>query len=339
MHDWSVWSGRAPISDYEKHYPRFMSEFGFQSIPEMRTIEAFTSPEDRKGILTPVLLAHQKYDQGNTVLQDYVLRYYRQPKDFASLAYVSQILQAEAIKTGVEHLRRSRPRSMGALFWQLNDCWPGISWSSIDYYGRWKALQYYARRFYSDMLVSPHIEDGSVAVDVVSDRLEAVNGELTVKLMTMDGKTLTQSAQQVQVPPLSSNEYLKTPIEELLLARHADPSNTFLAASLVVDGRPVSNNLLYFAAARDLQLASQVIDSKLVQDGTVYRLQLASKSLAPDVYISFGDLDAKLSDNYFDLLPGQPYSVEIESSATAAQLRDGLRIVSLADAAAQSAVH
>jgi beta-mannosidase len=339
MHDWSVWSGRAPISDYEKHYPRFMSEFGFQSFPDMRTIQAFTSPEDRAGIMTPVLRAHQKYDQGNTVLQDYVLRYYRQPKDLAAFSYVSQLLQAEAIKTDVEHLRRSRPRSMGALFWQLNDCWPGISWSSIDYYGRWKALQYYARRFYSDLLVSPHVEDGAVAVYVVSDRTEAVTAELSVKLITMDGTVLTQSTQKLQVPPLSSAVYMKTSMEELLLARHADPARTILAAYLTVDGHEVSNNLLYFAAPKDLQLIPPIITSAVTQDGKGYRLHLSPKYLAVGVYISFGDLDAKLSDNYFDLLPGVPYEVKVDSAATAARLKDGLRIVSLADATAENTVH
>lgn len=339
MHDWSVWSGRAPLSDYEKHFPRFMSEFGFQALPDMRTIKAFTSPEDRSGIMTPALRSHQKYDQGNTVLQDYVLRYYLQPKDLATFSYVSQLLQAEAIKTDVEHLRRSRPRSMGSLFWQLNDCWPGISWSSIDYFGRWKALQYYARRFYSDLLVSPHVENGSVAVYVVSDKTEAVAAELTVTLMTMNGAVLTESTQKISVPPLSSAEYMKTSMEEMLLARHADPANTVLIAKLIVDGQCVSTNLLYFAAPKDLKLLSPVISSSLTQNGKKYRLELVSKSFAPGVQISFGDLDATLSDNYFDLLPGRPYTVEIGSAATVAQLRDELRVVSLADASAASTAH
>jgi beta-mannosidase len=228
---------------------------------------------------------------------------------------------------------------MGSLFWQLNDCWPGISWSSIDYDGHWKALQYYARRFYSDLLVSPHIEDGAVAVYVVSDRTESVTAELTVKLITTDGAILTESTQQAHIPPLSSAVYLKTSMEELLLARHADPANTVLIADLTVGGERVSSNLLYFSAPKDLQLTPQVINSSLSPNGMVYRLQLSSKSLAPGVYISFGDLDAKLSDNYFDLLPGQPYSVEIRSTATADQLKDELRIVSLADATAASTAH
>ena len=142
----------------------------------MRTIEAFTQPEDRTGIFTPVMLAHQKNNEGNSIIHDYLLKDYSEPKDFASFLYVSQVLQAEGIKIGAEHFRRSRPETMGSIFWQLNDCWPVASWSSIDYYGRWKALQYYARRFYAPILVSPHVEDGSLKVYIVSDKTKADAG-------------------------------------------------------------------------------------------------------------------------------------------------------------------
>jgi len=127
-----------PFTDYEKHHWRFVSEYGFQSFPETRTVESFTIPEDRANIFTPVMLAHQKNNEGNSIIHDYMLRDYSEPKDFASFLYASQVLQAEGIKIGAEHFRRSRPETMGSIFWQLNDCWPVASWSSIDYYGRWK---------------------------------------------------------------------------------------------------------------------------------------------------------------------------------------------------------
>ena len=118
------------------------------------------------------MLAHQKNNEGNSIISDYMAKDYPAPKDFPSFLYVSQVLQAEGIKIGAEHLRRSRPETMGSLFWQLNDCWPVASWSSIDYYGRWKALQYYARRFYAPILVSPHIEGGALKVYIVSDKTD-----------------------------------------------------------------------------------------------------------------------------------------------------------------------
>lgn len=138
-HDWSIWHGREPFRNYDQHFYRFTSEYGFQSFPELRTVESFTTPEDRASIFTPVMLDHQKNKEGNDIIHAHLLRDYPEPKDFPSFLYASQVLQAEGVKEGAEHMRRNRPRIIGSLFWQLNDCWPVASWSSIDYYGRWKA--------------------------------------------------------------------------------------------------------------------------------------------------------------------------------------------------------
>lgn len=332
MHDWSVWHGRVPFADYEKHFPRFMTEFGFQSFPEMRTIEAFTQPEDRANILTPVMLSHQKNNEGNALIHDYLLRYYTEPKDFASFLYVSQVLQAEGIKIGAEHLRRQRPRTMGSIFWQLNDCWPVASWSSIDYYGRWKALQYYAKRFYSDLLVSPHLENGIVAVYVVSDRVSPISATLRVRLMTIGGRMLREQTQNVELPALSSRSYLRLPLSELLQTEGADPSNTFVEAQLSTGGVAVSRNLLFFVAPKYLKLQPAPISTELTRVGDSYRLRLQSKVLARNVSVSFGNIDATLTDDYFDLVPEEPVDITVNSAATLDQLRTSLKTMSLADA-------
>ena len=199
MHYWGVWHALEPIENYNLQDPRFMSEFGFQSFPEMRTILSFAAP-DELAIDSPVMLSHQKNHGGNERILTYMLREYPEPRDFASFVYLSQVQQAEAIKVGAEHLRRDRPRTMGALFWQLNDCWPVASWSSIDYFGRWKALQYYARRFYGDLLISPYAHDGAIDVYIVSDKLQTTQGEVRMRLLDFDGKTLLDKTQEVQIP-------------------------------------------------------------------------------------------------------------------------------------------
>ena len=331
FHDWSVWHGRVPFADYEKNVYRFVSEYGFQSFPEMRTVEAFTAPEDRTGILTPVMLAHQKNQQGNSIIHDYLLRDYQEPKDFASFLYVSQVLQAEGIKVGAEHLRRHRPETMGSLFWQLNDCWPVASWSSIDYYGRWKALQYYARRFYAPVLVSPHLEDGAIATYVVSDRLQAVAGSLRVRVMNFEGRTLHEAALAVNLPALSSQVCLRMPLSALA-AQGIDFSKAFAVADLTADGRTLSSNLLYLVPTHEIHLPAAAIESVVepAADGT--RLRLVSKVLARSVHVSFGNLDANPSDDYFDLLPGQPVEIAIGGAASADELRRALKVQSLADA-------
>ncbi len=332
FHDWSVWHGRVPFSEYEQHFPRFMTEYGFQSFPEMRTVEAFTQPEDRASIFTPVMLAHQKNTEGNSIIHDYMLKYYSEPRDFPSFLYASQVLQAEGIKVGAEHLRRIRPRAMGSIFWQLNDCWPVASWSSIDYFGRWKALQYYARRFYSPLLVSPHVEDGNFNVYVVSDKTAPTAARLRLRLFTLAGKSLSDSTLDIQVPELSSKIYIQRPLAEFVNANGADAANMFAVADLLVDGKSVSSNVLYFVPAKLVTLPQPQISVDLAKSGDAYRLRLSSPVLARSVYVSFGTLDAAPSDNYFDLIPGQPVEITVTSAAPLDQLRAQLKLVTLADA-------
>ena len=168
-HYWQVWHAEKPFSEYEKQYPRFMSEYGFQSFPELETVKYYTTESDRNSIETPIMLAHQRHPRGNQLIRTYMLREYNQPKDFESFLYVSQVLQAEGIKLGAEHLRRIMPQNMGSLYWQADDCWPVASWSSMDYFGRWKALMYYTRRFYAPTLVSMHVDGEVMSVYVTSD--------------------------------------------------------------------------------------------------------------------------------------------------------------------------
>ena len=333
-HDWTVWHGRVPFTDYEKHNPRFMTEYGFQAFPEMRTVETFTIPEDRLNIFTPVMLAHQKNNEGNSIIRDYMLRDYAQPKDFASFLYASQVLQAEGIKIGAEHLRRNRPRTMGSIYWQLNDCWPVASWASLDYYGRWKALHYYARRFYAPILVSPHQEEGNVAVYVVSDKTAPTATTLRVRIMTFDGKMLSDKSQPVTITPLSSKVYLTIPMLDITNLPNADLGKMFAVTDLTVDNKLISSNELFFVPKKDMHLPEAKIESALAAGSATgtYTLHLASPVLARSVYISFGNVDAKPADNYFDLLPGQPIDLTITSAASLEDLKSNLRVISLTDA-------
>jgi beta-mannosidase len=334
MHDWSVWHGRVPFTDYEKHNPRFMTEYGFQSFPEMHTVETFTIAEDRLNIFTPVMLAHQKNTAGNSIIRDYMLRDYSQPKDFASFLYASQVLQAEGIKIGAEHLRRNRPRTMGSIYWQLNDCWPVASWSSLDYYGRWKALHYYARRFYAPILVSPHEEQGNVAVYIVSDKTSPTVATLRVRILTFDGKMLSDKSQPVTITPLSSQVYLTMPMLDITNLPNCDLGKVFAVTDLLIDNKVISTNELFFVPKKDMQLPQAKIASELTpaQAAGTYTLHLSAPVLARSVYVSFGNIDAKPADNYFDLLPGQSLDLTLTSAASLDDLKTNLHVISLTDA-------
>jgi beta-mannosidase len=331
-HIWDVWHGRVPFSTYETHHSRFVSEYGFQSFPEMRTIESFTQPADRANIFTPVMLAHQKNNEGNAIIHDYLLRDYPEPKDFASFLYVSQVLQAEGIKIGAEHFRRARPETMGSIFWQLNDCWPVASWSSIDYYGRWKALQFYARRFYAPILVSPHVEDGSARIYIVSDKTAAQPATLHVRLMDFDGKVLLEDKRDVSIDPLTSKVYLDWPLAKLAQAGATDTSRVFIVADLTSSSEQFSQNLIYLAPTKEVHLKSAHLKVETSGANGAYKIRVTSPVLARSVYISFGQLDANVSDNYFNLLPGETMEITATSSATLDAIKAQMRVVSLTDA-------
>jgi len=331
-HDWTVWHGRVPFSEYEKHHARFMTEYGFQSFPQQSTVEAFTLPEDRTSIFTPVMLAHQKNNEGNSIIHDYMLKDYTEPKDFPSFLYASQVLQAEGIKIGAEHMRRERPRTMGTIYWQLNDCWPVASWSSIDYYGNWKALQYYARRFYSPLLVSPHIEDDYFTVYIVSDKTTPVSADLRIRVMTFDGKVIDEQNQSMKVDQLASKIYYSQALPDLLRKIAVDPATVFVTTDLAFDGQPVSSNLIYLVPTKQIHLPAADIAHTITKDGEAYTLTLSSKTLARSVYINFGDTKVEVSDNYFNLLPNATQTITLHSNATLEDLTKSLRIISLVDA-------
>jgi beta-mannosidase len=329
MHYWQVWHALAPIEDYKLQLPRFMTEYGFQSFPEMSTIKTFSIPSDWD-ISSAVMLSHQKNKGGNGRIYDYLLRYFGQPKDFESFLYASQVMQAEAIKMGAEHLRRSRPRTMGSLYWQLNDCWPVASWASIDYYGRWKALQYYARRFYNDLLVSPNEENSALQIYVVSDRQQVQPAQLRVRLLDLTGKVLEEKSLDVQVKPLASDVYMSLPTTQILAQRSRE--QVFIDAELLAAGKVVSRNLYFFSRMKDVALPRPEIKADIESSGTGYKVTLQSSQLARDVYLSFGDLDAKFSDNYLDMLPGESVQIEVTSKASLAELKQAMKVASLYDA-------
>jgi beta-mannosidase len=330
MHYWQVWHAQAPALDYTKQFPRFMSEYGFQSFPEMRTIRAFAKPEDYN-ILSTVMQAHQKNKGGNERILTYMLREYREPKDFESFVYLSQVQQAEIIKIGAEHLRRQRPRTMGSLYWQLNDCWPVASWASIDYYGRWKALHYYARRFYDDVLISPFLHDDKVDVYVVSDKLQPISGTIHMRLLDFSGNILLEQTKDVQVAAQSSAIDLR--VDKAALAAKGDPRRSFLVFDLEVAGKKVSRNLVFFDVMHNLELpVAPPVDATLSKTAEGYTITLQSAKLARSVYLSFGNLEVQSSDNYLDLLPAEPVTIRLKTSATLEQLKAALKTTSLTEA-------
>jgi len=312
-HYWGVWHGGEPFEIFRERLPRFMSEFGFQAYPDMTTIDAFAPPEDRS-LDSPVMQAHQKGSRGNERIVEYMRPWYPEPKDFPSFVYLSQLLQAEGMKIAFEAQRVAKPRTMGTLYWQLDDTWPVVSWSSRDYFGRWKAMHYVARAAFADLLVSPVIEGDSIRVSMVSDRMEATEGTLRLTLLDFEGVERWHEDVALTVEPNASVRVLSRSVASVLGG--ADPRASVLEARFD-DGRGhTAENLLYFARPRALRLAADPgLTVGVGYDGGRTVIVVQSRALAKNVELAAAGVEGWFSDNYFDVLPGRPKVVRFEPRA------------------------
>jgi len=330
VHYWDVWHGGKPITEFRKFYFRYLSEFGFQSFPTMKTVESFTLPRDRN-IFSYVMEKHQRNNSANGRIMTYMEQEYLYPTDFAILLYASQMLQAEAIKNGVEHLRRHRGRCMGAVYWQLNDIWPGASWSSIDYYGRWKALHYYAKRFFAPVLLSCEEESRmtqerninaekpdfrkSVRFNISNETFEEKHMEVSWTVRDAGGGELCGENIILTIPPFSSEWTRKWELPDL------DASREYVSYSLRENGAAVSQGSVLFTMPKYFEFMDPGLT--VSSDGDIITVQ--AECYAKGVEIRNENEDLILSDNYFDMDGGEK-TVRILSGKP-----DGLRVRSVYD--------
>ncbi|HJR73418.1 MAG TPA: glycoside hydrolase family 2 protein [Luteimonas sp.] len=330
-HYWAVWAGSEPIENYLGETPRFMSEYGLQAWPSMRTIRSFAGAGEWN-IDSPVIRAHQKFlaGDGNQRLLHYIRAEYGEPRGFEDFVYLSQTMQAEGIELAALHHRASRPRTMGSLYWQLNDVWPGASWSSIDYYGRWKPLHFHTKRFYSEFAVAALRKQaaaiGRTTLTLVSDRLQSTVAEWRLRVMNFDGRMLRDEHKPATLAPLSATTVAAFDDDELLAG--ADPRKTMAVFDLTVGGKPISRRIVYFDAAKALSLPTDPgISVRWHAAGAGrYRIDVSAKSFARALWLDFGDVDAEISDNALDLLPGETVSLAVNSQTSLADLERNLKL-------------
>lgn len=335
-HYWDVWHGRKPFTAYRDQYPRFMSEFGFQALPPLATIRTYADEADWN-MTSYIMEQHQKNASGNSLMVGQMLDTFRLPKDFASLVYLSMVLQAEGIRYGVEHWRRHVDRVAGTLYWQLNDCWPVASWSSLDYLGRWKALHYAARRFYAPVMLS--VEDLPLrqGVYVTNDRLEAWEGEVRWSLETLKGKVLASGTAPVKAAPQAA-----TQVSVLDFAGQISDDNqreVVFVAELWQGDRRVAMQVTTFAPVKHLALQAPTVTADLQNEAGQLRIDLASDTLAVLLELSLDGAEVVFSDNYFSLPAGRTVTVTcpLPEGWTLAQTREALRLRSVYDSYADGA--
>lgn len=297
-HYWDVWHGRKPFTAYRKQYPRFMSEFGFQALPPLETIRTFAAEHDWN-MTSYVMEQHQKNASGNSLMVGQMLDTFRLPRDFEALVYLSMVLQAEGIRYGVEHWRRHTDRVSGTLYWQLNDCWPVASWSSLDYFGRWKALHYAARRFYAPLLLSIEDDPPCQSVFLTSDLREQWQGSVRWLLSTLDGKLLASGEKAARVDPFSVTAVETFDFSKFLT--HDSRRDLVFVAELRQGERRLSQQSSFFVPTKHLSLSDPQINAKLSLQGGQLVIELCGRSLARLVECSLAGADVVFSDNYFDL--------------------------------------
>ncbi len=300
VHYWGVWHNKEPFDNYKVYVGRFLSEYGFQSFPELRTVKHYAEPSDME-LESPVMLAHQKNGAGNQLIKTYMGQYMKEPKDFPAFLHMSQLLQAEAMKMAIEAHRRKMPVCMGSLYWQINDCWPVASWASMDYYGRWKALQYYAKRSFEDTIVSIEETEGVLSVFVVSDQPSTVKGTIVLKLLDFSGKNVREWSVPADMAGSYSTRVFVSGVSEML--EGCDPSGVVLTAQLEHDGIVLAEKEHYFVRDKELKLSQPVITVKEEKEGGVTSFVLETDTLARQVWLS-AETEGIFSDNAFDLLPG-----------------------------------
>jgi len=297
-HYWGVWWGKEPFEIYEKKVGRFMSEYGFQGMPNLETLQKVMNKEDLN-FTSEAFRNHQKHPTGYETINEYMERDYVVPKDFEDYLYVSQLLQARGMQIAIEAHRRAKSYCMGTLYWQLNDCWPVTSWSSLDYYGNWKAFHYQARRSFEDLLLSVEDENEKYKVFLVNDTFEKHSGKLELELLSFDGKLLWKTSNEISVEGNLSTNIHEIPKVDL---KSFDLKQTFLKVKF----NEVQSQY-FFVKPKDLKLQKPNIQIRTIDDFTV---EISSDVLAKDVFLS-SENEVFFEDNYFDLLPNEKRIIKL----------------------------
>jgi len=351
MHIWDVWHGLKPFAEYRKKFPRFCSEFGFESYPDLETIRSFTSPDDRNAF-SPIMEVHQKRPGGNARIAYYLADQYLQPCTFEQTVFASQLLQAEALRHGVEHWRRNRGRCMGAVYWQLNDNWPVASWSTIDSSGRWKVAHYAARRFFSPVCISAvetfgtscDFEDTPIeslrpvegaVIHVGNERRGPLDGIVRWALCDPDSSVLREGSVPVSLQPMEAR-----PIADLdfssLFCHGTERETCYLRFEVVENGLIEAEGTILFVSPRRFDFHEPKIVCEVEETDEDFRIRIRSEAYAQAVTLGTGPFVCVLSDNAFDLHGGEERTVtarksELPDDVTAARFRECLTVLSVKD--------
>ena len=300
-HYWGVWWGEESFFKYEEKVGRFMSEYGFQSMPEMSTIAKFTNPEELR-IDNVLLQSHQKHQRGKYLIDKYMEEEFPVPADIGDYLFVSQLVQASGMVRAIETHRRAMPYCMGTLYWQLNDSWPSISWSSVDYYGKWKALHYKLKDAFAPVFISFDTSQNNPAIFVINDAPVPLQARLVVKLQTFEGETIELFISDLIVPSSPEKIVLDLPIT--FLASRKNLTDYFIHAELLVNENIIARKQHYFIPSKYLHLSNEQPEIQWINRNDFIEISVTAKSLIKDFMLQSNDSEGFFEENFTDLLPG-----------------------------------
>ena len=311
-HFWWVWWGKKPFNSYNDSIPRFMAEFGFQSFPELNSVAKYTSPDDYD-MYSDVMKSHQRSSIGNKTIEEYMVRDYNKPTNFEQLLYVSQLLQAYGVKTGIEAHRRNRHKCMGSLYWQLNDCWPVASWSGIDYYGKWKALHYTVKDAFKNYMISCEEKNDYYNIYIVSDSLKNLDSKLIIQLIDFHGNELFKWNKNLLVEANTSKSVFKISKNDIL--NISDLDACLLSFELFdLKDNIMADNIKYLLPFKDLDLPTPNLDYSITESDDSFIVKLKTDVLAKNIFL-ISNSKENFTNNFFDLLPNKSVEIEIKKDA------------------------
>lgn len=304
-HMWTVWHGQKPLNYYRTRPTRFCSEFGLESLPSMDAVSQFAEESDFY-ITSDIFNSHQKCRNGNRKMLYYLLEKYYEPEKFEDLIYMTNLIQKECIQDATEHWRRHCERCHGSLFWQYNDCWQAPSWSSVDYTGKWKALQYASRHFFEPVCVSVQETKNDYKIYAINDLKEEKNVKISVKLSTLDGKVISSNEITKTLIPLKSECVFEEKIG-------GNKNNIFLSVKMYENDTLISERTKIFAPDRDLKLKANTIQNEVSYENGEITVKLVSPIFCRSVMVDIEDFKEPFSDNYFDLLPNEEKIITVKA--------------------------
>lgn len=361
-HYWGVWHGGDPFDAYFDHHVRFESEYGFQSFPEYESILQYAPKDIDHNIYSEAMMTHQKAGTyANHRIEEYMRRDYPVPDDFKKFIYVGMLLQGDGVKIGMEAFRRDRPYCMGGMVWQLNDCWPVASWSSRDYYGRWKALHYFTRQAYDDILISPRVMDPDAVkpdynrqvaalpgaststtrqieetkatrqvleIKLVSDRLKAASGTFTLSTLTLSGEKVYEETSSLKMPANTAILVMTRDVEKILGGRKAE--DVVFVMTYTTNGKTY-RNIAYAAKQKEMHYSAPQISRTITPADDGFDVTLKTDIFARGVFLGLKGIKDFFTDNYFDLLPGEERTIRLRTTKSLQQVNRELEITTLGD--------